>query len=159
MPNAPVKLSITDKLIFHCKVTHPSLKHIAKKNRRPIFMRGGRPSLGKSEDLNVQEKIIESAFMMEMKRQGVRPCAEPAKRRKPSDAPRYHVIYKFHFGKGNTFGFHKSDLTNLMEIVSDSLTKSKIIEDDRHIHSVDGSRKLLSEETMLEVWVFKHTED
>lgn len=147
-----------DDLIFHCKVEHPGLKHIAKKNKRPIFSRGGRPTLGKSDELVSQEKILEFHFIHERKKQGVQ-LAEKPKRRKPKDAPQYHVIYGFHFGPDNSFGYYKSDLTNLMEIVSDSLQKAQIIEDDRFIQSVDGSRKTLSDKTYLEVYVLKYKGD
>lgn len=111
--------------------------------------------MGKSADLIGQEQILEGSFLQEMKIQGIQRCVKPEKR-KPKDAPQYHVVYLFHFGSDNTFGYHKSDLTNLMEIVSDSLTKVGIIEDDRFIHSVDGSRKLLSDKTYLEVYVLKY---
>ncbi len=141
----------TDSMIFHCKL--PVEKHVVKKNGRPIHLNRAtkRPFIGKSKDLSSAEKYMVDQFNIAARLQSFGfegTTEEPV-----------HVIYHFHYGPGNTRGYHLSDLSNLFELVSDSLEDANIIANDKQIKSFDGSRKYLSSSTFLEVFVLKFNQD
>jgi len=118
-------------------------KHLTKKNKRPIkfkFVKGGgrKPFLGKSYELLAMEEFLILKF-------------KQLNRIVPEVDFPIHAIYHFHFGPENSRSYNLCDLTNLFEIVSDALQVSGIIKNDRLIYSVDGSRKIMSNKTYLDV--------
>ena len=134
-----------DKCLFHCIVDSKYYRPFSKKNGRPIYKSRGakaRPFIGKSNELVAQELILAYEF----------------KRKKPAKPLEgyIHCMYHFHFGPDISRSFHLCDLSNLFEIVSDSLQNAGVIANDRFIMSFDGSRKTLSPKSMLEVFILKY---
>jgi Holliday junction resolvase RusA-like endonuclease len=142
----------SDALVFHSKT--PVSKHFVKKNSRPIYKRGpGRSFIGKSDDLIKQEKFLRYAFLGAAAKQRIQAPLEHD----------LHAIYHFHFGPDVSRQYKTTDLSNLFEIVSDSLqctrTFAGVIKNDNQIKSFDGSRKFKNETTFLEVFLLKFTEN
>lgn len=141
-------LEAMDKVLFHVIVKGNGFTHVIKKNRRPIWRRGSRVTIGKAKELIHGEHRLVSDFKKQKRLIGL---TEPLK-------PPYHALYIFTFGPEHSKNYHLSDLSNLFEIVSDSLQESGVIENDRWIFSFDGTRKRLGPETSLEVFVLQHPE-
>jgi len=136
-----------EDLIFHSKYTVD--KHVVKKNNRPIFTRGRKPFIGKSDKLISQEKMLMWSF---------RCAASQLEVQSGYEGP-VHAIYHFHFGPAESRSYKLTDLSNLFEIVSDSLEAAEVIKNDKQIQSFDGSRKYRSKTTFLEVFLLKFNED
>lgn len=144
-----------DHCLFHAKI--PVESHVIKKNNRPIHRRGRKPFIGKSAKLRNQEINLRRQLDLEAKRQGI----------KSPITDKIHAIYHFHHGPELSRSFALSDLSNLFEIVSDSLQSTKkgrfkingVIENDRQISSFDGSRKLKNKTSYLEIFLLKFTEN
>ena len=144
-------MEAAERIMFHCVVRHPEFQHVSKKNGRPIFRSGrgqGRAFIGKSDKLRTMESLLRDQFASQGRMLGLE-GALPGP---------YHAIYHFHFSKKHNRTRLLSDLSNLLEIVSDSLEKADIIDNDRFIESFDGSRKIKSEETKLEVFIVEYQE-
>lgn len=140
----------TENLLFHAKI--PVARHMSKKNSRPIHKRGARSFIGKSDDLIKMEKYLRWAFLGAFQDQVQTPINEPI-----------HAIYHFHFGPDISRAYALSDLSNLFEIVSDSLQCTKkyagVIKNDRQIKAYDGSRKFKNKTSFLEVFLLKFNEN
>jgi len=139
-------LEAMNKVHFHCLVQGDGFQHIVKKNRRPIWRRGSRVTIGKSKELIHGEHVLVSSFKRQMK---LLAFTAPF-------PPPYHVVYLFTFGPEHSKNYHLTDLSNLFELVSDSLEDAGVIENDRWIFSFDGCRKRLGDKTSLEVFVLEH---
>lgn len=135
------------KLLFYAKVEDALYRPVSKKNNRPIRRVGkvGRVFLGKSKDLETQEALLLRHFTNFKIKQNIKEPIEGE----------LHVLYHFHFGPEHSRSYHLCDLSNLFEIVSDQLQNSGIIDNDRFIHSFDGSRKFLGDKTYLEVFIMR----
>ena len=140
-------------LLFHCKI--PVERHISKKNSRPIHKRGGKAVLGKSEDLRKQEQYLRWAFNGSAEKQEIKDSIECE----------IQAIYHFHFGPEISRQYHLSDLSNLFEIVSDCLQENPrrnlrgVIKNDKQIKSYDGSRKFKNNNSFLEVFLIRFSEE
>lgn len=136
-------------------------KHTVKKNSRPIFRNRstGRAFIGKSQGLHSAEAHLISEFRR-------------AILRKPNfkeiDQPIW-CVFLFYF-KANDFVVKQGprrgrlsqripDLSNLVELPADCLTKAGIISDDHLICSLDLSRRLPAEHCALEVFIFRYALD
>jgi len=126
----------------HIYLFQNNMRHLTKKNSRPIFKKAkGKPFLGKSKELKETEHFLAFNFAIETRFFNIGyPLIYPV-----------HCIYHFHFGPEHSRSYKLCDLTNLFEIVSDALQASGIIKNDRQIYSVDGSRKIMSNKTYLDV--------
>lgn len=141
----------SEAMLFHCLITHPSYRPTSKKNSRPIMRSkagAGRAFLGKSQSLKIQEGILSLCFHNAKIDQGLQTIDQPL-----------HAIYHFHFGPELSSSWAKTDLSNLLEIVSDSLQSAGVIRNDRLIKSFDGTRSYQSDQTRLEVFLLPFTED
>jgi len=150
------KISENGDALFHCYIKVP--RHVVKKNSRDIRVdrRTGRMWPGKSNELLFAERRLVSAFRTKVLR-------DP--HFKTITTPVW-VVYLFYFPKDEFIvkkGPRKGrisgrlpDLSNLFEIVSDSLEDAGIIENDRLISSFDLSRRLPGETCALEVFVFSY---
>ena len=144
-----------DQCLFHAKI--PVESHVIKKNNRPIHRRGQKPFIGKSAKLRNQEINLRRQLDLEAARQCIR---SPIK-------DDIHAVFHFHFGPELSRSFALSDLSNLFEIVSDSLQSYKkgpfkiggVIENDRQIKSFDASRKFKNQSSFLEIFLLKFTEN
>lgn len=143
------------KLIFHAIVEGPKFKHVVKKNNRPIWRRGRIPTIGKSADLIFAEQYLIASF---------RKFAAAQQIKEPYTNP-VHAIYHFYFGPELNRQYAMVDLSNLFEIISDTLqagrnnTGAGIIKNDKQIKSFDGTRMFKAKATKLEVFLLKFTED
>jgi Holliday junction resolvase RusA-like endonuclease len=145
------KFSI-DKLLFYASIDVP--QHVTKKNNRPIFMNQGtgRRFLGKDKRLVSAESHLITQLKMAKIAQGLK---EPIKER-------LWVIYHFIFQREayytlkNTISKRLPDLSNLLELPSDTLTKALIIDDDTQIDSFDLSRRLVGDKNKLEIFILKY---
>lgn len=144
-----------DQCLFHAKI--PVTAHVIKKNNRPIHRRGRKPFIGKSAKLRNQEINLRKQLDQIAAAQGIKfPIRD-----------NIHAIFHFHFGPELSRSFALSDLSNLFEIVSDSLQSTKkgafkiggVIENDRQIKSFDGSRKFKNRTSFLEIFLLKFTEN
>lgn len=125
-------------IIFHCKIEVKS--HVVKKNRRPIFKNKatGRVFLGKSPQLvtaenNLISKLRSAWFNSESLKT---PIAYPVN---------VKMIFWFNdkefFTKKGNVSKHIPDLSNLYQLVEDSMQKASILENDHWIAGHDGSRR------------------
>jgi Holliday junction resolvase RusA-like endonuclease len=137
-------------ILFHAKVEVDS--HVSKKNNRPIHARGRKRFIGKSQKLVSAEKHLQFEILNALNK---------AKIYEPIEGE-IHAMYHFHFGPDKRRSYALTDLSNLFEIVSDSLQTSKgfrgAIKNDRQIKSFDGSRKFLNSSTYLEIFLMTFTE-
>lgn len=144
-------------LLFHCDI--PVAKHVVKKNNRPIFKgRGGKPFLGKSEELKYSE-----LYMC----QELRKRANKAELYKPITDPLW-AMFLFNFEMKDFFvqtGKDKGrpkktipDLSNLYEFPQDCLEEAHVIENDNQIWSHDLSRRRVGQENSIEIYLFKYNE-
>lgn len=146
-----------DKLLFHFSV--PVGRHMIKKNGREIHVNRatGRMFPGKSDDLMVMEKKL----IWNMKNQALRqklysPIKEPV-----------WAIFHFYFKHDDYFAKPKrkadeprmkmtiGDLTNLIQLPEDCLQSAGIIENDALICSLDLSRRIVGDETKLEIFILR----
>lgn len=133
---------------FYAKI--PVKSHMVSKNRRPIRFnrKTGKPFLGKSGSLESAERHLQLHLMKA--RHDMNLCL-PIR----VDC---HVALHFHFADFYTAkGLRRKtlpDLSNLIQIVEDSLQKSGIIENDNLITSLDGSRRLPGKDNFLEIWIW-----
>ncbi len=69
------------------------------------------------------------------------------------------AVFLFHspnwLTKKGSINKRAGDLSNLIQGPEDSLMAAQIIEDDSQILSYDGSRKILSQDTKIEIYLFK----
>lgn len=141
----------TSSLLFHAKI--PVEKHIIKKNSRPIHRHGSRPFIGKSAELKRGENFLRQQLLLNAWEQKIQ---------KPIECE-LQAIYHFHHGPEISRSYALSDLSNLIEIVSDSLQTTKrqagVILNDRQIKSLDGTRKFKNSTTYLEVFLLKFDEN
>ena len=128
-------------------------KHMVKKNNRPVFRRpNGFPFIGKSKELKIAENFMHIHLLSQKKLL------------KAIDYP-IHVKFLFHFPKEvyytkkGPISKNLPDLSNLIELPQDALQDANIIDDDHYIHSLDGSRRLVSDKFMLEILIYKYNND
>lgn len=131
-------------LLFETSIKVES--HVSKKNNRPIYGRGSRKFIGKSDKLLVAEKYLTQMLYLEKLRQKLDTIMGDI-----------HCEMHFIFSKENSRSYKLCDLSNLYELPQDCLQESGIIENDRFIQSHDGSRKYLGEENILKIRIFKYT--
>lgn len=111
-------------------------RHIVKKNRRPIFMRGNRPFVGKSDDLKHAQNHLELHFESAL---------EASRNGKPIDEPVW-VIYWFEIPK--SYAITKkgevrknlAELSNLYELPQDCMESAGLLVSDGQIQAHDFSR-------------------
>lgn len=126
-------------------------KHVVKKNNRPIW----RNRLGKSKQLLQAEDFLRREFRHQGNLQEIT---------EPFDCPIWLVMH-FYFPKEKFYTKESKytqmsqrvpDLSNMYEIVQDSLQQAGIIKDDRLVESHDLSRRLLGPTNKLEVFVLRY---
>ncbi len=131
-------------LLFEAAIKVES--HVSKKNNRPIYGRGTRKFIGKSDKLIIAEKYLTQMLFLEKRRQNLTTIIGDI-----------HCEMKFEFSDKNSRSLKLCDLSNLYELPQDCLQQAGIIENDRFIQSHDGSRKYLGEDNILRIKIFKYT--
>lgn len=127
---------------FECEIAVP--RHLSKKNNRPVYR--GRP--GKSSRLLSMEKYLDIMLLK---------AKQEHKLKNPLPPP-YHVTFTFVFGKDRSRELKLCDLSNLIELPQDALQSAGIIENDRFIQSLDGTRKVPGPKTVLKIRIQSYTE-
>lgn len=132
-------------------------KHVVKKNNRPIW----RGRIGKSKELALTEDFLKRTFRIQGTKQGIG---------EPLEGPLWLIMH-FYFTEHKYFvkqskkqeltnGKRRSkcipDLSNLYEIVQDSLQQAGIILDDNLVESHDLSRRLVGEKNRLDVFILRY---
>lgn len=141
-----------DKLL--CMFSVPVIKHVVKKNSRPIYSRGGIPFLGKSKELSLAEKYLTLHFKSQANKQNMtEPYRDPV-----------WLVCHFYF-KLEDYITTKSevrktlpDLDNLISLPLDCLQAAGVISNDSQVCCLDLSRRMVGNETKLEVFVLKFEE-
>ncbi len=136
--------------LFYAKFSVPG--HVVKKNNRPIFKRGARAFLGKSPRLISAEDYM----LMMIKRAGhEQGLTQPI-------TSYISASFRFYFSdfhsKKKVMRKTLPDLSNLVQLPEDVLTKAGIIEDDRLIMSLDGSRRLPGLIDVIEITLTRFVE-
>lgn len=133
-----------------CMFSIPIEKHVVKKNKRPIW----RGRIGKSRELIAAENYLELVMKQQASQQDFK---------KPIDFPVW-VIFHFYFTKDRFYTKQSKyklrsktlpDLSNLYEIVQDTLQGAGVIENDNLIDSHDLSRRLVGDANKLEIFILK----
>lgn len=129
-------------------------KHMVKKNNRPIW----RGRVGKSKELIGAENYLIASFMQQAKAQEIfKAINEPI-----------WLIMHFYFTKEAYYtkqsGYLERskklpDLSNLYEIVQDTLQSANVIANDNLIESHDLSRRLVGPKTKLEVFILRYVDN
>lgn len=145
-----------DRLLAHFII--PVESHVTKKNNRPIMRTGGgrgKTFIGKSNRL----RNAEMHYNIVLRRQ-----AEDQHIEKAFDEPLWIIFHFFikpedYFTKKGQVSLTLPDLSNLYQLPEDCLQKSGIIKNDSLIHSHDLSRRLVSDDSRLEIFILKHELD
>jgi Holliday junction resolvase RusA-like endonuclease len=138
-----------NQILFYAKIDVDH--HISKKNNRPIFGRGGKSFLGKSQKL----RDAENSMVLQLRSQGNKyRIIEPIR----SDLWCVFLFYfkNYNLRKKERRNKKLNDLSNLFELPADCLQEAKIIEDDGQIQSFDLSRRLPADHNYLELFLISY---
>jgi Holliday junction resolvase RusA-like endonuclease len=142
--------------LFHFYVKVP--KHIVKKNRRPIKRNWstGKPFLGKSNELmGAENKLVDLLRLKIMREPQFKTISKPIWCVFLFYFPEKDFVVKNGARKGLLSG-RLPDLSNLIELPADALQKSRVIENDNLICSLDLSRRLPGPCAALEIFIFEY---
>lgn len=126
------------------KVSFPVEYHVSKKNNRPIFGRGEKKWIGKSDRLKKAEAFLTLIFKSVVARSSTAPLKGDI-----------HATFRFYFKDYFTKDGHRSkrlpDLSNLIQLPEDCLQTAGVIENDTDIVSLDGSGRFPGDDNRLEI--------
>lgn len=138
-----------NKILFYAKIEVD--RQISKKNARPIFKSGGKPFLGKSQQL----RSAENSMVLQLRSQGNKlGITEPIR----SDLWCMFLFYfkDYHLRKKAKRSMRVNDLSNLFELPADCLQTAGIILDDNQICSFDLSRRLPGDRNYVEMFLIDY---
>lgn len=133
-------------VLFYAMI--PVDRHVSKKNSRPVYSRGGRPFIGKSDLLRTAEEHLVGALkdrLPDLKGEMIKGSI--------------HCTFVFGIEKGQYYtkkgirSMKLPDLSNLIQLPEDALQKAGIIENDTNILSLDGSRRIPSNSNYIEITI------
>lgn len=132
--------------------TIPVERHLIKKNNRPAFSINGRGVLGKTSELKKAEKNM----CLHLRSQ-----ANKQKIYQPFSGPLWvitHFYYKLedYITKAGVMKKTIGDLDNLLCLPLDCLEDSGIIENDSQVCSLDLTRRLVGNETKVDIFILRH---
>lgn len=122
----------------------------SKKNNKSIYRgKGGRPFIA----TNSKYKALDDILVLHLRRRAaelhlVKTISHPVR-------CVFHFFSPSWVTKRGTINRRAGDLSNLFLGPEDALQKAGIIDDDSQILSYDGSRKILSQDTKIEIYLFK----
>jgi len=140
------------EMLFH--IYTPIESHVVKKNGRPIFRnkRTGMRFTGKSERLINAENFLINKLQRH---------AEKLEMQEPIQDDVW-AIFLFHYHREEWFTKNHirrkdlPDLSNLYCLPEDCLQKAGVLANDNLIMAHDLSRKMVSKETALEIYLLKY---
>jgi Holliday junction resolvase RusA-like endonuclease len=117
------------------------LAPIVKKNSRPIFINKttGKPFIGKSDELRDWEKDAEDHLRSQLAKKGLADLK--------LDIPLLCTMFIYRAQSSSSPG----DLSNYVEAPQDAMEKAGVMDNDRRIRSLDGTRLLQDKRPRIEI--------
>jgi Holliday junction resolvase RusA-like endonuclease len=124
-------------ILFECKIEVDS--HVVKKNNRPILGRGQRKFIGKSQKLIQAEQYLITTFkhIKDAMKLSTIECDVHLKC--------VFMFNDYYVANGSRRRLTLPDLSNLIELPQDCLQAAGVLKNDGLVVSLDGSRRLPSD--------------